>query len=315
MIYEGVRQTPLKEMKISHSFFAMVTALCYAMPLADKAHASANDLGDIQRPPIKEPQYQSTPKYSLIVLGSSGDVKVWMVEDGRRLFVDKNANGDLTDDGPPIEPGTVRKLDAQRFDFGYLLDAITPADGSRHTQFSLRRWNYGEKDDAYGLSLSVNAQLPLYAGWFGTFWSTKRETAPVIHFGGRFTPKLLRAKEFKIGSGQQSLSLGLMNPGSGPGAESRLSIDALPGYLVPVLDIEWPAPGGSPPLRTSHRLTERCCYWEFYSKVFEVPNGAIVGRAKVSVVFPASATSIVLATTEFEVPVVAQSHESEPPRK
>jgi hypothetical protein len=226
------------------------------------------------------------------------------------LFVDKNANGDLTDDGPPIKPSNVRSLGTNRWDFNYLVDAITPANGLRHTHFNLRRWKYGEEDESYGLSLSVGNQLPLYAGWFGTFWSTKRETAPIIHFGGPFTPKLLRSKEFAIGPGARRLSLGFMNPGSGPGAESRLSIEALPAYLVPTLNIEWPTARGSQPLRTSHKLTERCCYWEFYTTAFEVPAGAVAGKAKVSLDLPA--IPIVLTTTEFEVPVVAEA--SDPAR-
>jgi hypothetical protein len=205
----------------------MATTLACAMPLAENAHASTNVVSHVDRPLIKEPTYQSVPKYSLITLGNSGEVKVWMVEDGKRLFVDKNANGDMTDDGPPIEPSNVRHLDANRWDFEYLLAAITPANRTRSTNFVLRRWNYADQKDSYGLSLSVGGQMPMYAGWFGTFWSTNRETVPVIHFGGPFTPKLLRRKEFTIGEAHQRLSLCFINPGSGPGAESRLSIDAL----------------------------------------------------------------------------------------
>jgi hypothetical protein len=277
-----------------------------------KGDASANDF---DRPELKEPAYESTPKYSLLVLGRSGDVKVWMVEDGERLFVDKNANGDLTDDGPPLRPKDRRSLGGNRWNFDYLLDAIMPANGSRHTHFDLRRWNYGDKEDSYGLSLSVDDQLPVYAGWFGTFWSAKRETAPVIHFGGPFTPHLLRTTEgkgFAIGSGKRRLSLGLMNPGSEPGAESRLSIEALPAYLIPKLNITWPTAAGDPPLRTSHQLTERCCYWEFYTTAFEVPDRAVVGKATVSLDFPTAGTPIVLKTTEFEVQVVPQRKESAP---
>jgi hypothetical protein len=247
-------------------------------------------------------------------LGNSGDVKVWMVEDGKRLFVDKNANGDLTDDGPPLQPSKVRNLSANRWDFNYLLDAITPTNGSRHTMFDLRRWNYGEKEDSYGLSLSVDGERPMYAGWFGTFWSAQRETAPVIHFGGKFAPKLLRSKEVTIGSGRQRFSLAFVNPGSGPGADSRLSIDAYPSYLVPKVNIEWPTADGAPPLRTSHRLNERCCYWEFYTTALEVPKGAAVGMAKVSVELPATKPPVVLTTTEFEVPVVAKPKVSDPAR-
>jgi len=154
----------------------------------------------------------------------------------------------------------------------------------------------------------------MYAGWFGTFWSAKRETAPVIHFGGPFTPRLLREQVFTLGPGRRRLSLAFMNAGSGPGAQSRVSIEALPRNLVPKLSIEWPTATGVQPLRTSHELTERCCYWEFYTTAFETPREAIVGKAKVSVHLPATETQIVLEATEFEVPVVAESKNSEPAR-
>jgi hypothetical protein len=294
--------------------FAIATTLCCALPFLDQARASTNMVSHFDRTIIKEPAYQSTPKYSLITLGYSGDVKVWMVEDGKRLFVDKNANGDMTDDGPPIEPSNVRDLGANRCDFEYLLDAITPTNGSRHTSFVLRRWNYNEKEDSYGLSLSVDGQMPMYAGWFGTFWSTNREKAPVIHFGGPFTPKLLRRIEFTIGETQQRLSLCFLNPGSGAGAESRLSIDALPRFVVPELNIEWPTAGGGAPLRTSYQLTERCCYWEFYTTEFEVPKGVVAGKAKVSVGLTAGAMPIELTTKEMVVPVVARPQESDSAR-
>lgn len=284
--------------------FAIATTLCCALLFANQGRASTNGVSHLDRTIVKEPIYQSPPKYSVIKLGQSGDMKVWMVEDGKRLFVDKNANGDMTDDGPPLKPGSVRELSANRWDFEYLLDAITPTNETRHTSFVLRRWNYNGKEDNYGLSLSVDGRLPVYAGWFGTFWSTNRETAPIIHFGGSFTPKLLRSKEFTLGPGRRRLSLGFVNPGSGEGAQSLLSIDAFPRYLVPELNIEWPTDGSGRALRTSHRLIERCCYWEFYTTAFEVPDAAVVGKAKVFVKLPATATPIVLTTTEFEVPVV-----------
>ena len=289
----------------------IATILCCAMPYGSKASASTNVLSHFDRTIIKEPTYQSTPKYSLITLGNSGDVKVWMVEDGKRLFVDKNANGDITDDGPPIEPTKVRDLGAKRWDFEYLLGDIRPTKGPRHTHFVLRRWNYNEKADSYGLSLSVDGEMPMYAGWFGTFWSTNREGAPVMHFGGPFTPKLLRRKDFAIGEKQERLSLCFLNPGSGVGAESRLSIDALPRFVVPELTIEWPTARGSAPLRTSHLLVERCCYWEFYTTEFKVPKGVVAGTAKITVDLPVGATPIKLTTTEMLVPVVAVRHESD----
>jgi hypothetical protein len=291
--------------------FALATILWCTLSFADKAGASTNMVSRFDYTVLKEPTYQSTPKYCLIALGTSGDVKVWMVEDGKRLFVDRNVDGDLTDDGPPIEPSNLRTLDQNRWDFEYLLDAITPTNGSRDTQFVLRRWNYGDKEDSYGLSLSVNGQMPMYAGWFGTFWSTNRETAPVIHFGGPFTPRLLRRSEFTVGETGQRLSLCFINPGSGPGAESRLSIDALPRSVVPILHIEWPTAEDKVPLRASYPLTQRCCYWEFYATDFEVPRGVVAGKAKVSVDLPTFTMPIELTTKEIVENVVAPPHLSD----
>ena len=179
----------------------------------------------------------------------------------------------------------------------------------------MRRWNYNDPEDSYGLSLSVDGQMPMYAGWFGTFWSTNRETAPVIHFGGPFTPKLLRRTEFTVGETQERLSLCFVNPGSCAGAVSRFSIDALPVSVTPELNIEWPTVGGSAPLRTSYELTARCCNWEFYTTEFEPPRGIVPGTAKVSVRFSAGAMPIELTTTEIEEPVVARALGPDPARE
>jgi hypothetical protein len=294
---------------MSRLLLAVATALCWTPPFTDTASASTNAVTHFDRTILKEPAYQSTPKYCLLTFGNKGDVKVWMIEDGKRLFVDKNANGDLTDDGPPIMPSNLLDRGNNQWAFQYKLDSITPTNGSRHTSFVLRRWNSAEKEDSYGLSISVDGRMPMYAGWFGTFWSTNREQAPVIHFGGPFTPKLIRRKHFTVGETGQWLSLRFQNPGSGPGAESMLSIDAIPTGIVPRLNIEWPTASGSP-LRMSYELNGRCCYWEFHKTDFELPKGVVPGVAKVFVDLPTSYyTPIELTTTEIEEPIVAPSAE------
>jgi len=291
------------------SVFAIAITFWCLLIFTTEVRASTNVIGDFDRTIIKEPRYEGAPKYSLITLGNRGEVRVWMVEDGKRLFVDKNANGDMTDDGPPIKPSNLRDIGANRWDFEYLLDAITPTNRARQTSFVLRRWNYGEKEDSYGLSFSVDGQMPMYAGWFGTFWSADREKAPVMRFGGPFTPKVLRRKEFTVGEKGERLSLCFLNFGSGAGAEARLSIDALPLFVVPQLSIEWPTLSGGAPLRTSHKLTQRCCYCEFYTTEFEVPREVVPGKAKISIDLPVGTIPIDLTTTELVVPVVAQAHE------
>src|SRR5262249_24055200 len=155
----------------------------------------------------------------------------------------KNANGDLTDDGPPIEPSDLRHPESH-WDYNYLLDTITPPDGSRHTEFKLRRWNYGEKQDSYGLSLTLDGKTPMDAGWFGTFWADSADKAPMIHFGGALSVKQLRFKALYLDGQTRRLAVAFTNPGSCDGARSLLSIDALPASAVPLATIDWPvAPG------------------------------------------------------------------------
>ena len=292
-------------------FFGLLAASYCVTSFADDSDTLDNALDRVDRTIAKEPSYESTAKYCLIVLGADANVKVWMVEDGKRLFVDKNANADLTDDGPPIEPSEIRQLSRDRWDFNYRLAAITPTGSRQTTQFDLRRWNYGQGDDTYGLSLSLDGQIPMYAGWFGSFWSSKPQSAPVIHFGGALTPRMLRFREFSIGSGPRRLSMAFTNSGVGEGATSRLSIDALPPEVVPKLKIDWPTAEGLPPLQTEHLLVQRCCYWEFYTTDFKVPDSIVVGEARVSVEFADNTMPLRLTTTEIEVPVIEPAKASD----
>jgi hypothetical protein len=267
-----------------------------------------------------EPQYTGQPQYLLLALGPEAQTLVWVVEDGRTLYVDKNANGDLTDDGPPIVPTDERSFQIVReddstaasWDFNYLLAEFATLGRPTQKDFNMRRWNYGSSDDSYGLSLTLDGGVPMYAGWFGSFWGASPEEASILHFGGPLTPRMLRYKDFTLGSGLRRLSIGFMNPGLGDGADTRLSIDAPADDVIPVLHIRWPTADSGPPLQTTHQLTERCCYWEFYTTDFEVPAEATVGTATVSVELPEGAVSIPLTTSEIEVPVVAAAAGSQP---
>src|SRR6266571_5378383 len=59
--------------------------------------ARAVDLAKIDRTINKEPVYKSKPKYCLLVFGPEAKTKVWLVQDGDTLYVDRNGNGDLTE--------------------------------------------------------------------------------------------------------------------------------------------------------------------------------------------------------------------------
>jgi hypothetical protein len=56
------------------------------------------DLTKIDRTIAKEPAYRSKPKYCLLVFGPEAKTRVWLVLDGDTLYVDRNGNGDLTEE-------------------------------------------------------------------------------------------------------------------------------------------------------------------------------------------------------------------------
>ena len=81
-------------MRIIHSIWALLVAGALALS------AHAGDLTKIDRTIAKEPAYQSkSPSYALLVFGPEAKSRAWVVLDGDFLYVDRNCNGDLTEEG------------------------------------------------------------------------------------------------------------------------------------------------------------------------------------------------------------------------
>jgi hypothetical protein len=75
------------------------------------ALATAADPPKADRAIGREPAYKSrAPRYGLLAFGPDGRDRVWLVQDGDTLYVDRNGNGDL------IEPrrGRAREEAARR---------------------------------------------------------------------------------------------------------------------------------------------------------------------------------------------------------
>ena len=56
----------------------------------------AVDLTKIDRTIAKQPAYRGKPKYCLLVFGPEAKTRIWLVQDGDTLYVDRTSNGDLT---------------------------------------------------------------------------------------------------------------------------------------------------------------------------------------------------------------------------
>ena len=61
------------------------------------------DLSTIDRTIRKEPSYSNKPGYCLLTFGAEAWTCIWLVQDGDKIYVDRNANRDLTERGEMIQ--------------------------------------------------------------------------------------------------------------------------------------------------------------------------------------------------------------------
>jgi hypothetical protein len=225
----------------------------------DIGHA-APDLAKIERSIKREPTYEHEPSYCLLVFGPRADTRVWLVEDGETLYVDRNANGDLTEDGESFQLTKRRDLGAGGYrDWQYDLGDIIPADGpSRHTQFKVVGYQQGTEPANQVLSVHVDGKVLQYAGWTPLF-TRRQDEAPIIHFGGPVVCRTLRGGAVRRGKDGNTLHICFVTPGLGERTWARVGYEAVPVDVHPVVEIEWPADDPSAPaVRTTVTLKERC---------------------------------------------------------
>jgi hypothetical protein len=183
--------------------------------------ARAADLSRIERVIAREPKYQGKPHYGLLVFGPEATFRVWLVQDGAVLYVDRNGNGDLTEPGKQVT-ASYRNGEVVSFRPG----AVGPPDG--RTTYHLTKLS--SEEGAWDLSLRIGNRNYSVAGNDGPGalrFAGRPQDAPVIHFLGpltlqRFEPQpgsvsadcrpgpLVRGQVCKLG-----FSLGTPGLGSG----------------------------------------------------------------------------------------------------
>jgi hypothetical protein len=132
-------------MSVVRSLLALALLSCCSAP------GTAADLSKIDRTIKKEPAYKNKPKYCLLVFGPQAEHRVWLVLDGDSLYVDKNGNGDLTEEGecikaPTFKPSTHPAHAQERsIEIGDL-----SAEGLTHTKFVVSQTEYRRKVDTSG---------------------------------------------------------------------------------------------------------------------------------------------------------------------
>lgn len=207
------------------------------------------DLKKIDRSLI-EPAYKNQPRYCLLVFGDSPFTKIWLVEDGENILVDRNATGDITDVTKLNSPTTRSESLVAEGDknvpyktLTYELGDIMPKGSTiKHTRLNVIRYQIGVAPPAYVVSVWVNGTLQQYAGW-GPLFTEKRDNASVVHFGAPVEPLLLRIKNISKAAGEVELSFCLGTPGIGKHSLAFVGYESVPKEIKTEVLISWPSTG------------------------------------------------------------------------
>src|SRR5688500_551573 len=75
-------------------------ALALSGLVVTTAPQGAVNYGRVPRTLVREPAYQTkSPRYALLLFGAEARLRVWAVIDGTVLYLDRNGDGDLTQQG------------------------------------------------------------------------------------------------------------------------------------------------------------------------------------------------------------------------
>lgn len=258
--------------------------------LSAAAPAGAGDQGPtvlsrIDRTIGKEPAYQSgAPRYCLLAFGPEAKFRVWLVQDGDVLYVDRNGNGDLTEPGERIE-----KKQGEAGSWRW--EGIELTDGPRkHTITSVSEMTVtedyvadakefarlkGKHDRAVNVWINVRAErpagddrpLPKHIQYVingdGTGYlafADRPQDAPVSHLNGPWGFGLQDIKQHLVAGRQTMLQLGVDTPGAGPGTFAFVQYpNTIPNDAYPVGEFTFPvAAGGGPALKQTVTFKRRC---------------------------------------------------------
>jgi hypothetical protein len=214
-------------MHTTHYFSALLVAGGVALS------APAADLSKIDRSIAKEPPYRNEPRYCLVVLGPEAKTRIWLVQDGNTLYIDRNGNGDLTEKGK-----TAAWAGASQ---SWVAGQVTGSDGKSKYGVSLRKF-------PSSMRLTVVAEEGKKRSIIGDpddgplVFAGRPSEAPVVHIGG---PLSVQLSYYGLGAGSMALRVRVGTPGLGTDAFAGL---VLPDVVAPVAEIEFPSkePGGKP---------------------------------------------------------------------
>jgi hypothetical protein len=256
--------------------------------------AVAADLGKVERGIGREPKYKAPPKYCLLVFGPEAKERVWLVQDGDTLYVDRNGNGDLTEAGKKIAANTEKNLDPKEYGYTFQISELR-AGGRVHKHLwvnltPLRR--YADNPDfknrpefkaalkenpnafTYRMGIDVECVKRKGGGEGGRvshlvgamdlngplIFADSPTTAPIVHFDGPWEITFYAERPVMRLGREFDMVLVAGTPGQGPGTFAMVDYDkTIPENVYPKIEVQFAAAKpGDPPRRELYELKERC---------------------------------------------------------
>jgi hypothetical protein len=199
------------------------------------------DLAKIDRTIAREPAYQSkAPTYGLLVFGPQANSRAWVVLDGDSLYVDRNCNGDLTEEGERLLIQKTWELNPDKKKPGKWIPGddvpvgISERDGTTH-HVTFRR-------TSTGVGLAARSHGGQYVG--ATYreelvFAARPQEAPIVHLNGPLTLQLVDPPRQWAGGESVDLVVLFGTPGLGRGTFAYMIHSFQPR---PTAVIEFPAP-------------------------------------------------------------------------
>jgi RNA polymerase sigma factor (sigma-70 family) len=207
------------------------------------------DLTKFDRTITKEPTYKSKPKYCLLVFGPQAKTRIWLVLDGDDLYVDRDANGDLTGKARKAERLPIPEPNKTQQVTSFLRHIPTP-QGKITVEVTQTVFDRIRDNHYVSVWLEDGAEKPGCFERAGgspepTVFADRPQDAPILHFfGPRQTylpyfpppgPRLIRGSE----GGGFYVTIG--TPGLGKGSFVAHSHGGIPKDAHVVLDLEYPS--------------------------------------------------------------------------
>jgi hypothetical protein len=219
---------------------APMILLACALAAQARAQETQELLTRVDRAIRREPIYCcGNATYGLLAFGARAAFRVWLVQDGDVLYVDRDGDGDLTEAGEAVF------LSGSTFEVG----AIVEPDGARHTGLRVRRMG-----DRLRVTLLLRGRSRLYVGYDTADplrFAARPEEAPVIHLGGPLSIRFYERPP-DLATGQSSLvNVAVGTPGLGRGSFAAVRCSTLIDRdAAPVAEFEFPRRDGEPgPIR------------------------------------------------------------------